>query len=78
MHDQISITKLDHLEAIILRRYQEIYRLVVYVCMALATEGKLKLLFSSLSPPEILLENNTKTMLKTAKFQKKGALYCRE
>ena len=35
--------------------------------MSLATEGKFQLLFSY---PEILLENNNKTMLKTAKFQK--------
>ena len=35
--------------------------------MSLATAGKVQFLFSH---PEILLEKSTKTMLKTAKFQR--------
>ena len=61
MRDQIS--KLDHLGAIILDGTKK----SIDLAMSLATAGKLQLLFSH---PEILLEKNTKTMLKTAKFQR--------
>ena len=61
MRDQIS--KLDHLGAIILDGTKK----SIDLAMSLATAGKLQLLFSH---PEILLEKSTKTMLKTAKFQR--------
>lgn len=61
MRDQIS--KLSHLGAIILDGTKR----GIDLATLQAREGKLQLLFSH---PEILLENTTKTMLKTAAFQK--------
>ena len=61
MRDQI--VKLDHLGAIIL----DGTKTTNHLATSLATDGKLQLIFSH---PELLLENNTKTMLKTTNFQR--------
>jgi ATP-dependent DNA helicase RecQ len=61
MRDQIG--KLDHLGAIIL----DGTKTTNHLAMSLATDGKLQLIFSH---PELLLVNNTKTMLKTTNFQR--------
>ena len=61
MRDQIG--KLDHLGTIILDGTKS----TNHLAMSLVTDGKLQLIFSH---PEILLENNTKTMLKTTIFQR--------
>ena len=61
MRDQIG--KLDYLGAIILNGTKSTNHLAT----SLATEGKLQLIFSH---PELLLENNTKAMLKTTNFQR--------
>lgn len=61
MHDQIN--KLCYLGAIILDGMKKGINLATLQ----AREGKLQLLFSH---PEILLENNTKSMLKATAFQK--------
>ena len=60
MQDQIS--KLNHLGAIIL----DGMRKAIHLALSHAREGKLQLLFSH---PEVLLEKNTKIVLKTAIFQ---------
>lgn len=57
MRDQIS--KLDHLEALILDGSKK--------SLELAREGKLDILFSH---PEVLLEKSTKSILKRPAFQK--------
>jgi len=61
MRDQIG--KLDHLGAIILDETKG----TNHLAMSLVTDGKLQLIFSH---PELLLENNTKMMLKTTNFQR--------
>ena len=61
MRDQIG--KLDYLGAIILNGAKSTNHLAT----SLAREGKLQLIFSH---PELLLENNTKAMLKTTNFQR--------
>jgi len=60
MRDQIG--KLDHLGAIL-----DATKSTNHLAMSLVTDGKLQLIFSH---PELLLENNTKTMLKTTNFQR--------
>jgi len=60
MRDQIG--KLDHLGAIVLDGTKS----ANHLAMSLVTDGKLLLIFSH---PELLLENNTKTMLKTTNFK---------
>jgi len=61
MRDRIG--KLDYLGAITLDGAKR----TNHLAMSLATEGKLQLIFSL---PELLLENNTKAMLKTTNFQR--------
>jgi len=61
MRDQIG--KLDHLGAII----PDGTKGTNHLAMSLATDGKLQLIFSH---QELLLENNTKMMLKTTHFQR--------
>lgn len=61
MRDQIG--KLDHLGTIILDGTKS----TNHLAMSLVTDGKLQLIFSH---AELLLENNTKTMLKTTNFQR--------
>ena len=61
MRDQIG--KLNHLGAIILDGTKS----TNHLAMSIATDGKLQLIFSH---PELLLENNTRTMLKTTNFQR--------